>query len=225
MKMVKVLLVIAMVACTFTLGCSRGFDLNNPSADEYDVQIIGDSVFDFDGDIRNILKTLSGKGYKDRSMSGALIAGVESQASQALGTSTLKTVIADGGGNDAQAGSADCDGFPLSQTCLNTLNYVADTMENIMDDLYLGGVDDCIWLGYYNMPRTKAVLNDALDHAYTLYPAVYASTPMPVHLVDPRPYIGPEHILSSDDLHPTYAGSEIIANLIWDEMVAQDVYR
>ena len=224
MRMFKFFMVIAMVACVSMMGCSSGFDLHNPWSNEYDVQIIGDSIFDLSGDIRTELKSLSGKGYKDRSASGAKIAGIVSQLNKALDRSSLKTIIADGGGNDVLLGDADCDSDPLTQGCIDTIDYVADTMEDMLDDMYVTGLDDCVWLGYYNLPRSEAEKNEALAECYNVYPAVFGSSSMSAYLVDPRPYIAANHV-KSDDIHPTSDGSEILANLIWDEMVAQGTYR
>ncbi len=47
------------VVMLLNVGCSM--DLHNPKANEYNVQIIGDSIFDLSGDIQKYLKTLSGK--------------------------------------------------------------------------------------------------------------------------------------------------------------------
>ncbi|HOJ13178.1 MAG TPA: SGNH/GDSL hydrolase family protein [Deltaproteobacteria bacterium] len=204
-------------------GCS--WDFNNPKADEWDVQIVGDSVFDLSGDIQKVLKTLSGKTYKDRSVSGAKIAAIQSQLNQALQRATLKTVIADGGANDILQGTMDCDSDPLTQGCIDVLNYVADKMEVMLEAMYNGPPDDCVWLGYYHVKGSQAEKNEAIDYAYDwLYPDVFASTNMSAVLVDPRDEILPEH-LKSDNIHPTYAGSQILANLIWDAMVAGNMYR
>jgi len=223
MKMFKFFMVIAMLAGVSMLGCSNGFDLHNPWSNEYNVQILGDSIFDLSGDIRSDLVSLSGKRYKDRSASGAKISGVVNQLNKALRRSSLKTIIADGGGNDVLIGGPDCDSDPLTQACVDTIDYVADTMENMLDDMYISGVDDCVWLGYYHLPRSEAEKNEALDYCYLLYPAI-TSGPMDTHLVDPRDDIEPSHV-KSDDIHPTGAGSEILANLIWDTMVVEDTYR
>jgi len=44
------------------------------------------------------------------------------------------------------------------------------------------------------------------------------------YLIDPRNDIYTSH-LKSDGIHPTYTGSVILANLIWDVMVDENVYR
>lgn len=225
MKLFRFLLAITMVVgITMSLtACS--WDFNNPRADEWDVQIIGDSVFDLSGDIHDVLQDLSGKSYKDRSVSGAKIAAIQSQLNTALGRSTLKTIIADGGANDILQGSMDCDSDPLTQGCLDVIDYISDKMEVMLQDMYTGPPNDCIWLGYYHVKDSEAEKNEAIDYCYDFaYPAIFGSTNMDAFLVDPRNDIFPYHI-NSDDIHPSYAGSEILANLIWDEMVLQNVYR
>ena len=213
----------------FSAGCS--FDLHNPNADEYDVQIIGDSIYDYSGDIQQILQDLSGKMYKDRSVSGEKIAGILSQYDRAIGnTPSLKTVLADGGGNDILQGSADCESDPLTQGCIDTIDYVADRMEVLLEDMYQDGLDDCIWLGYYNLKDGEAEKNEALAHAYTLYPGVFDDASLNLfgaggaYLIDPRPDIVPGQIIS-DGIHPTYSGSDVLANQIWVVMEDEDMYR
>ncbi len=225
MKLFRTLLVIGMLSGMImaTTGCS--FDLNNPYADEWDVQIVGDSVFDLSGDIHDVLQDLSGSSYKDRSVSGAKIAAIQSQLTTALKRTTLKTVIADGGANDILQGTMDCDSDPLTQGCLDVLNYVGDKMEVMLEAMYAKSPNDCVWLGYYHVKGGEIEKNEAIDYTYDwLYPDIFASTNMDAVLVDPRQEILPSHI-KSDDIHPTYDGSYILANLIWDEMVAGNMYR
>lgn len=236
MKVIRILLAIVLLAgMTFaTTGCT--WDFNNPIADEYDVQIVGDSVFDLSGDIHDVLHDLSGKSYKDRSVSGAKIAAIESQLNKALTRTTLKTVIADGGANDILQGTMDCDSDPLTQGCIDVLNYVGDRMEVMINNMYNNSPNDCTWLGYYHVKGDEIEKNEAIDYAYDWiypgifpdflleYPTVFIGTDYKALLVDSRPYILPEHI-KSDDIHPTYGGSVILANLIWDSMVSGSMYR
>jgi len=221
MRFFGILMAIMMVGAM--AGCS--IDMNNPSANEWDVQIVGDSVFDLSGRIRTTLKTLSGKGYKDRSVSGAKIAAIQSQLNTAMGRTTLKTVIADGGANDILQGSMDCNSDPLTQGCIDVINYIGDKMEVMLQDMYIKSPNDCVWLGYYHVKGSEIEKNEAIDYCYSnAYPGIFGSTNMDAFLVDPRPNILPSHI-KSDDIHPTDAGSDILANLIWNVMVAQNVYR
>ena len=224
MKIFRVLFPLLMVAGLLVMtGCS--WDMNNPRADEYDVQIIGDSVFDLSGDIHDVLQDLSGKSYKDRSVSGAKIAAIDSQLGTALTRTTLKTLIADGGANDILQGSMDCDSDPLTQGCVDVIDYIGDTMENMLDDMYVSGLDDCVWMGYYHVTGDDEEKNEAIDYCYSYaYPGIFGSAAVSTYLIDPRSDIYTSH-LKSDGIHPTYAGSEILANLIWDVMVNENVYR
>lgn len=225
MRLFKIFLAISMAAgLTLSMtGCS--FDFNNPTASEYDVQIVGDSVFDLSGDIQKTLKTLSGKTYKDRSVSGAKIAAIQSQLNTALGRTTLKTVIADGGANDILQGSMDCDSDPLTAGCISTIDYIADKMEVMLESMYQKSPDDCVWLGYYHVKGSEIEKNEAIDYCYSaIYPGIFGSTNMTAYLIDSRPNILPSHI-KSDDIHPTLAGSQILANMIWNVMVAENMYR
>lgn len=225
MKMLRILSTLLMVAGLFAMaGCS--WDFNNPTPTEWDVQIVGDSVFDLSGDIQKVLKIKSGKMYKDRSVSGAKIAAIDSQLATALTRTTLKTVIADGGANDILQGTMDCDTDPLTAGCISIIDYVGDKMENMLDDMYVKGLDDsCVWLGYYHVKGAELEKNEAIDYCYSnAYPAIFGSSPVPAYLVDPRPYIFPIHI-KSDDIHPTYDGSVILANMIWNVLVAENIYR
>ena len=208
-----------------TLGCS--WDFNNPTPSEWNVQIVGDSVFDLSGDIQKDLKVLSGKMYKDRSVSGAKIAAIQSQLNTALGRTTLKTVIADGGANDILQGSMDCDADPLTQGCLDVLDYLGDKMDAMFYAMYTKSPYDCVWLGYYHVKGSEIEKNEAIDYAYDwIYPGIFGTvySGFEATLVDPRPNILPADI-KSDDIHPTSSGSQKLANLIWDTMVSGSMYR
>ncbi len=241
MKLFRILLTIGALAglTLATTGCS--FDFNNPTATEWDVQIVGDSVFDLSGDIQKQLKVKSGKMYKDRSVSGAKIAAINSQLNTAVGRTTLKTVIADGGANDILQGSADCDTDPVTQGCIDVLNYVGDQGEVMLNTMYIKSPNNCVWLGYYHVINSQAEKNEAIDYAYTwIYPGIFPSTftngsyskpaliltDFKALFLDSRPYMTMTSAdIKSDNIHPTTAGSQKLTNLIWDAMVKGSMYR
>jgi hypothetical protein len=226
MKLVRILAIGLSVGLTLgAIGCS--FDFNNPTPSEWDVQIVGDSVFDLSGEIQTNLRTLSGKMYKDRSVSGAKISAIQSQLNTAVGRTTLKTVIADGGANDILQGSMDCDADPLTSGCLDVLNYLGDKMDAMFYAMYTKSPDDCVWLGYYHVKGGEIEKNEAIDYAYDwIYPGIFGVpySGFEATLVDPRSVIVPSDI-KSDDIHPTSSGSQKLANLIWNAMVAGNMYR
>jgi hypothetical protein len=228
MKLVRLLFVIGIFAgLTLATGCSA--DLHNPTANEQNVQIVGDSVFDLSGEIQTNLKTLSGgKMYKDRSVSGAKIAAIQSQLTTALGRTTLHTIIADGGANDILQGSMDCNTDPLTSGCIDVIDYIGDKMDAMLYAMYTKSPDFCVWLGYYHVKGSEIEKNEAIDHAYTLYPGIFSPyTPgsgVVYVYVDPRSIIVPADI-KSDNIHPTSSGSQKLANLIWNAMKSNDMYR
>jgi hypothetical protein len=242
MKLVRFLVVIGIFAgLALATGCSS-FDFNNPTASEWDVQIVGDSVFDLSGDIQKVLKTKSGKTYKDRSVSGAKIAAIQSQLNTALGRTTLKTVIGDGGANDILQGTADCTQSTPTLACQDVLNYVGDKVEVMLNAMYAKSPANCAFMGYYHVKGSEAPKNYAIDWAYTnIYPGIFPSTftngsysrpavffgtptKFKALFLDTRPYISDVH-LKSDNIHPTYDGSVILAGQIWDAMVNGSMYR
>jgi hypothetical protein len=240
MKLMKVLLAIGALAWLGMIGCSA--DFHNPAATESDVQIVGDSVYDLSGEIQLDLKTLSGKMYKDRSVSGAKIAAIVSQLNTALGRTSLKTVLADGGANDILQGSADCDADPLTSGCKSVLDYVGDKMELMINNMYAKSPSNAVWLGYYHVVGSEIEKNEAIDYAYsnvydgifpniftngeTSWPAVFLGTKLKVLLVDPRtPFTNHPEYIKSDSIHPTTAGSLVLANLIWDAMKKGSMYK
>jgi hypothetical protein len=226
MKLFRILLAIGMVGgMILAVGCS--WDFHNPTATENNVQIVGDSVFDLSGEIQTDLKSLSGKMYKDRSVSGAKISAIQSQLNTALGRTTLKTVIADGGANDILQGSMDCDADPLTQGCIDVLDYLGDKMDAMFYSMYTKSPDNCVWLGYYHVKGSEIEKNEAIDYAYDwIYPGIFGTvySGFKATLVDPRPNILPADI-KSDDIHPTSSGSQKLADLIWNVMLAGNMYR
>ncbi len=246
LKRLKIFTIAVAFLASGAVGCS--FDLNNPSANEWNVQIIGDSVFDLSGDIHGDLKTLSGKSYKDRSVSGAKIAAIDGQLGKALGRSSLETIIADGGANDILQSSVDCDSDPLTNACLNLIDYVGDTMVTMIDDMYNGPSDDHVWLGYYHVKGGDIEKNEAIDYVHdVVYPDMFDLSEFggvpysgsvagfgdyegsslgsfQIHVLDPRSAIVPSDI-KSDGIHPTSNGSQKLANLIWGSMVDRNMYR
>lgn len=237
----------ALAAIVMTsVGCS--WDFNNPRPNERDVQIVGDSVFDLSGDIHSVLHGLSGKKYKDRSVSGAKISAIDSQLSRAENRSSLNTVIANGGANDILQGSADCDSDPLTNSCLNLIDYVGDRMIGMIYDMYKGPSDDHVWLGYHHVKSPEVEKNEAIDYVHDVvypdmfdlsvhgginyngsvgsYGTFYGSSlgSFNIAVMDPRGSVQ-NNDLKSDGIHPTYSGSVKLGNLIWGVMVDQDMYR
>lgn len=228
---VRPVYVIMLGLIVIAMGCGRGVDRNAMEPDEFEVHIIGDSIFDYSGDIQYFLSVYSGKVYVDHSMTGAKIEGIVTQYERAIREYPgIRTIIADGGGNNILINrNVDCDTDPLSQDCLDELAYVRESVSDLWERMYQDGVETCIFLNYYYTTGDYAEGNEALDYQYEQFEelvrnASLNSGPGGLYFLDPRSLITPDMIIE-DGIHPNEEGSEVLAQLIWDTMVEYDVYK
>ncbi|MCP4133761.1 MAG: SGNH/GDSL hydrolase family protein [bacterium] len=236
----KKLVIISLVLCgaLFAYGGCGIANMTNPAADEYDVQIVGDSVFDLDAYIHEYLWELSGKAYKDNSSSGDTLSYITQQYRDAIAAHPgIKTVIMDAGANDILMDlywNSACRSYSgrCPSGCKTFINSVVDDLESLWDEMDADGVDDIVHLGYYHLKWGYLVgngsrLDGAVDYADSKINTACAVSPADCWFVDPRSdFEGNEGAyLLSDGLHPTDAGGEVLAGLIWDTMVAEDTYR
>jgi hypothetical protein len=100
-------------------------------------------------------------------------------------------------------------------------------MDAMLYAMYTKSPNDCVWMGYYHVKGGEIEKNEAIDYAYDwIYPGIFGVpySGFRATLVDPRPNILPADI-KSDDIHPTSSGSQKLATLIWNTMVAGNMYR
>ncbi len=229
---------LCVLACFLVLSLHCGLaDMTNPPANEFDVQIVGDSVFDLDGYIHSHLWDLSGKAYKDNSKSGDTLEYVTQQYNSAISNyPNMRTIIMDGGGNDVLMSlywriACASSSWTAPRRCRSFINGVMDDMDDLWDDMDSDGIDDIVHLGYYYIKNgtlgNGTKLKGALKYAMDVAEAGCAASPADCWFVDPRAdFWGNEaDYIKSDGIHPTDEGAEVLADLIWDEMVARDVYR
>ncbi len=181
--------------------------------------IIGDSIFALSGDIHSNLEDDLDESINTHARSGCQMIGgnlicssyyaVPRQYSRAS-KSGIKTVIMNGGGNDFLLGDGgDCN----TNTCINeVLSDIEAVIANLVADMKRDGIEEIIFLGYYAIDDAQ---NDAINNMSMAYKA--ANYPaMGVKFVDTRAaFAGNERrYISSDGIHPTAAGSEVLADLI-----------
>ena len=230
------LIISASVLAVLAMG-GTGCDINNnddvaglPKNNQ--AVIIGDSIFALSGEIKEFLALQAGENYRGSAMSGAKVIGNTWYGAQAIPTqytnerssnSNIRTIIMDGGGNDILGQRSSCE--PFSPSCQAILDNVADALESLFVTMNNDGVQDIVYLGYYYMPRSNASLNPAMDVGIALLMATCDGSPAPCHFVDARPlFLGNEEAwVNSDDIHPNRTGSEVLANGIWNEMVAKGI--
>ena len=89
------------------------------------------------------------------------------------------------------------------------------TAVDLLNEMNEDGVDNVIWLGYYELPRSNTNLTQALNlgDSFLAY-ACEISSNANCRFVDPRGQI-PASDVEFDDIHPTPNGSLKLAQLIW----------
>ena len=239
--MKKLFLGCIIVSMFFVVTNCGMADMTNPTANEFDVVIVGDSIFDLDGFIHDNLKTLAGKSYKDYSRSGDSVAYITNQYNTAIAKRpTIKTIIMDAGGNDILMDtywSQACQSstMNISSSCKTYLNGVLDNVESLWEDMNADGVDNIFHLGYYSLKAGtlttllygKTRLNGAVQYADIQLNSGCAVSPAECWFIDPRAdFLGKEATyIKSDGIHPTNPGAKVIATKIWNKMVAVGAYK
>lgn len=215
----------------FLVACGGSDYVEN--ADRNDVITVGDSIFDLSGELQLFLEQKAGQTFRNYTQSGAELSGgivataVDVQYSDAKTTdSNIATVVMDGGGNDIliPAMTGDIYGCRtrwyrrnISSSCKNLINNVYVDLVNLLNQMDADGVQNVIYLGYYELPRDNANLLQALNYGDDKLGAACANTTAGCTFVDPRGTIPANYVLD-DDIHPTTEGSQVLADLIWPHL-------
>jgi len=223
-KMASVVIVAASV-----VGCSGNAYVEN--ADRNDVVTLGDSIFDLNGQIQANLESWAGETFRNYTQSGAELSGgflataVDSQYAAAKATdANIDTIVMNGGGNDILIPAMLFDPNRcktkwyrpyLSSKCKGLIEDIYVTDVNLLNQMDADGVDNIVYLGYYELPRGNTNLNAAVNYgdAYLGY-ACDTATTASCTFVDSRGHV-PAADVEGDDIHPTPNGSLTLAGLIW----------
>jgi len=228
MKMgVAVAVLASMVAC--------GGNPYVESADRNDVITVGDSIFDLSGDIQSNLEAQAGQTFRNYTQSGAELKGgalataIDQQYAAANATNgDISTVLMNGGGNDILIPAMILDPYrcrthwyrwSISRSCKNLINNVYVDGVNLLNQMAADGVQDVIYLGYYEVPRSNENLTGALTYGNKRLSEVCANTTANCTYLDPRGMVPANHVLD-DDIHPTAEGSRTLSDLIWPHLQA-----
>lgn len=204
----------------------NGLDLThtkNPTAPQ--VVIMGDSVFDFTGDISTVLEELSGDRYRDYSVTGARIDAIVQQYDKARSEdSNIRTVLMDGGGNNLlQRNQTNCKDADDSR-CVEMIQTISTHVEDALDHMSADNVENVIFLGYYHMKRNLEFLGPAIDAINQANFEKCKNAGLNCYSVDPtEAFEGHPEYLQWDNIHPTNEGSRVLADMIWDVMVQNQI--
>ena len=219
----------ALVIAASVVGCSGGAYVE--TADRNDVITLGDSIFDLNGVIQATLEGYAGETFRDYTTSGAEISGgsfapaVDVQYGVANSTNgAIDTVLMNGGGNDILIPAMLFDPYGCrtkwyrrnpSSSCVNLIENTYVAAVNLLNQMDSDGVENVVYLGYYETPRGNANLTKAiqLGVAYLSY-ACTTGTVADCAFVDTLGTI-PASMVESDDIHPTPAGSVVLADQVW----------
>jgi len=181
--------------------------------------IVGDSVFALSGDIRAYLEDDLNESIDSEAKSGCQILGGNFICSRwnniprqydGADKTGINTVIFNGGGNDFLLGDGgDC----TTQACIEGVLFdIEEAIAGMVADMKADGMDQIVYLGYY---FTEDQDNNAINELSASYKA--ANYPaMGVDFIDTR-YVFVNNFpyyIESDGIHPTAAGSRILADMI-----------
>ena len=154
-------------------------------------------------------------------MSNGMIPGMFDQA--VAEDPNIDTVIMTGGGNDVLIGSANIclQDPPPSESCLAALDGVFGAAEQLLADMAAAGVQHVVYSFYPHLPPgfPPGAKNETLDYAAPIVAELCANAPVECHFVDIRDaFEGHPEYIRDDAIHPTDAGSQVMADLIWATM-------
>ena len=184
--------------------------------------IVGDSIFALSGEIHEFLEDDLDETIDTYARSGCQVLGgnlicnsyyaVPRQYARAS-KSGISTVIMNGGGNDFLLGDgADC-GEASSRACQELLVEIEEVLAGMFDDMRGDGINEILFLGYYyteTSGKNFDINTQSSSYKAQNYPA------MGVKFIDTRnAFWGNERsYIGSDGIHPTAAGSRVLADLI-----------
>ncbi len=227
------LMKMAISGSVFSLLVACGGNDYVESADRNDVITVGDSIFDLSGDLQRFLEDEAGLTFRNYTQSGAEIAGgiiatsITQQYSDAKSTdSNINTIVMDGGGNDILIPAILLDPYgcrthwwrwSISRSCKNLVDDTYVDTVNLINAMDNDGVENVIFLGYYELPRGNANLEGALAYGDQRLAEACNNSTANCTFVDPRGYIPAEHV-KADNIHPTEEGSRTLADLVWPHL-------
>ncbi len=128
----------------------------------------------------------------------------------------------DGGGNDILLLNRQCLTVQSAETnasCVSSVASIVSAAKALLSEMAADGVEDVVYFFYPDVP---VVTGDMLSYAEPLVAETCLASATPsCHFIDTRPTfqgMTAQYILP-DGIHPTVAGAQVIADLIWQTMV------
>jgi len=233
MKLIKIIKASFLATIILTLVACGGAPDYVETADRNDVVTVGDSIFDLSGDLQRFLEEKAGQTFRDYTISGSKISGgtlaraIDLQYADANAfNSSIDTIVMNGGGNDILIPAMTGDFYGcrtkwyrknISSRCKNLVNNVYVNTVNLMNNMGSNGVQNIVYLGYYELPRGNANLAGALEYGVNRLAEACSNSSANCDFVDSRGSI-PANFVLDDDIHPTSEGSQVLADLVWPHL-------
>jgi lysophospholipase L1-like esterase len=233
MKLIKIIKASFLATTILTLVACGGAPDYVETADRNDVVTVGDSIFDLSGDLQRFLEEKAGQTFRDYTISGSKISGgtlaraIDLQYADANAfNSSIDTIIMNGGGNDILIPAMIGDFYGcrtkwyrknISSRCKNLVNNVYVNTVNLMNNMGSNGVQNIVYLGYYELPRGNANLAGALEYGVNRLAEACSNSSANCDFVEARGSI-PANFVLDDDIHPTSEGSQVLADLVWPHL-------
>ena len=202
------------------------FDIGGGIGNPTTKMIIGDSIFALSGDVRDFLEDSLDESIDSYARVGCQMNGGNFICSSLYAVPRqyarsdkrgIETVIMNGGGNDFLLGEGASCGNGPTDACKEILFAVEETISGLVSDMQADGIDEIVFMGYYDTTASTEnnALNDySMEYKIANYPA------MGIKFVDTRyAFRGNERsYIQSDGIHPTAAGSRVLADLILQQL-------
>jgi lysophospholipase L1-like esterase len=211
-------------------------------ADDNTIVNLGDSIFALSGDIYTNLESKSGETWRHYAISGAqMIGGIlatpipDQYADAKADDPNIRMVYMDGGGNDILIPAIALDPYgckscnywwcgSISQSCKDLINDVYVETVDLLNQMGSDGVQKVVFQGYYHLKfglfGDLTTLDKAVDYGDKMLKLACTNANVNAVFVDPRAsFEGKESsYIIADGIHPTAAGSAVLANLLWSAM-------
>lgn len=143
----------------------------------------------------------------------------------------INTVIMDGGGNDVLIGNTSCETTDPSVNagCKTTVDGAIARSKSLLREFGTAGIKNVIFMFYPHLDTAGGgilttpapAINKTLDYAYMIGAPVCTQSVSPKCVwIDTRAAFE-GHLadyIKSDHVHPTPAGAQVIADMIWQAM-------
>lgn len=200
-----------------------------------EVVLVGDSYINYVENLAPRLQALAvedgalmpGQEYRDHAVAGSSLATggfskIPPQLDEALAEDpNIKFVVMDGGGNDVLLGDQSClaDGADMVESCTDVAELAVATAKTMLEKMRSSGVAEVVQFFYPHVPYGG---KDLLDWSVPPYQEACMSLTTDTfrcHFVDTRAtFEGKPEFIASDDIHPSAAGADALAEQLWGVM-------